>query len=116
MSAGKKTDGSTVRVEHHFIEAWKATWPGVPLVDYHTARDRKILKGLVEKLGEEGTTALIDDFFKAVLTDPVVSRVNNPNVPSLAYHAQHLLLRKARRRPAQRTAEHLEEAKKAMGK
>lgn len=111
-----KSDGSVARIEEHFKAAWAQTWPGVPLVDYRYGRDRKILKDLIERLGEEGTAALIDEFFVAVLRDPVVSRTNNPNVPSLLFHAQHLLLRKARKKPHVRTAEHIEEARKAMGK
>ncbi len=112
----KPSPSLAMRLEEEFKQAWLRAWPGVPLVDYHYGRDRKILKDLGEKLGEDGAVALIADFFEAVKTDPEVMRGSNPNVPWLQMKAQHLLLRKARRRPHARTAENIAEAKKAMGK
>ena|SRR2546427_408895 len=111
-----KSDGSTARVERAWKEAWTRTWPHTADVGYAYGRDRKLLRDLVAKLGEDQVVTLIGQFFDAVLHDPVVSRVNKPGVPALVYHAPYLLLRTERQRPHPRTQENLAEARKAMGK
>ena len=111
----KKPVSSTMRAEAHFMTRWNETWPDVPLVDYREGRDRALLKHLIAKLGEEGTLAAIDRFFAVVHTDWEISR-KPPTVPLLAATAQRLLLAPVRKNHHPRTLEHLNEARKAMGK
>ena len=109
-----------VRTEGAFQMAYQETWR-IPVVLNH-ARDRAILKRLIDQLGEDLVRSLIPDFFRAVVPpakggDPIVSRSRWSNVMDFGYHAQYLLLKRQRgATPTERTANNVAEITKAMGK
>lgn len=125
----QKLDSSSpvVRLEGAFQIAYEALW-GFPVI-LNPARDRTILKDMIEQLGsgdeavgEKVVASLIPKFFSAVRPvqhggDPVVSKSRYSNVMDFRYHAQHLMLLE-KRGPllADRTASNVDEVSKAMGR
>lgn len=109
-----KSESAVVRVEGYYQIAFKNRW-GFPVI-LREARDRAILKLLIEQWDEKAVKRTIDEYMNS--TDPEVRRSRFYNIPDFGYWAPKLRMQLAGGGVMMhdRTASNAHEVMKAMGR
>jgi hypothetical protein len=105
------SSSATVRLEGLFQIEFEKRW-GFAYV-LNEARDRTLLKKLIDAWGEPATAAIIPEFFTT--TDPQITRCRFYNVPDFSYWAPKLRMAQRGGDLHERTQANVHEITKAMG-